>query len=186
VKNFLQLAAGVDTMPVLLALQRQPALWNADRFRTTYPNTPHAEADDILLRYSDPAKCNTVDTVIGDDRLIWHEGAAVLPWQPIVFDLMRRVGAYALDRLLITRLLPGRRIHPHADDVGPYVHDPERSRYIVALQGLPGATYRVGDETVVPLSGQVWWFDATTQHEALNNSADDRIYMLVDLRVPCP
>jgi hypothetical protein len=103
-----------------------------------------------------------------------------------VFDLMRRVGAYALDRLLITRLLPGRRIHPHADDVGPYVHDPERSRYIVALQGLPGATYRVGDETVTPLSGQVWWFDATTQHEASNNSADDRIYMLVDLRVPCP
>lgn len=184
-RYFQQIAAGIDTLPLLHAIQRQPQLWNADKFRTTYPNTPHVEVDDILLRFSDPAKCNTVSTVIGDDQLIWHPAAGLLPWKPLVLDLMRRVEAFGLDRLLITRLRPGARIQPHADATGPYVNDPERSRYHVVLQGLPGSLYRTGDETVTMLSGQVWHFDPLTEHEVINNSADDRVHMLVDLRV-CP
>jgi Aspartyl/Asparaginyl beta-hydroxylase len=184
-RHFQQIAAGADVLPMLHAVQRHPELWNADRFRTTYPNTPHGEADDILLRFSDPDKCNTFSTVIGDDQLIWHYASTVLPWKPLVLDLMRRLDAYGLDRLMVTRLRPGRRILPHADNIGPYVKHPERSRYHVVLQGLPGSLYRTGDETVTMLSGQVWWFDPLTEHEVVNNSADDRIHMLVDLRL-CP
>ncbi len=170
-------------MPLLRELHRRPELWNANRFRTTYPNTPHGDVDDIWLRFSDASKCDTTSTVIGDNNPVWHPAAKVLPFQPIVLDLMRRVGAYGLDRCLITRLRPGKRILPHADDQGSYVHDPERERYHVVLQGLPGSLYRTGDETVTMLTGEVWLFDALTEHEVINNSADDRIHMLVDLRL---
>jgi len=32
------------------------------------------------------------------------------------------------------------------------------------------------------VSGEVWWFDNTQEHEVMNNSADDRIVMIVDIR----
>jgi Aspartyl/Asparaginyl beta-hydroxylase len=181
-RYFQQIAAGVDTMPMLLALQRRPELWNADPFRTTYPGTPHSEVDDILLRYTGPSADRSVDTVIEDDKPVWLPAARLLPWRPIVLDLMRRVAAYQLDRLLITRLRPGARIAPHADNVGEYAaHNDERARFHVALLGLPGSLYHNGDETVAMLTGSVWTFTPREVHAVENNSADDRIHLIVDV-----
>jgi hypothetical protein len=181
--RFFQLIAiGVDVGPMVLALHRQPGLWNADDFRTTYPGTPHGEADDILLRYTGPSACRAVDTVIEDDKPVWLPAARVLPWRPIVFDLMRRVEAYQLDRLLITRLAPGKRIAPHADNVGEYAAmNDERARFHVVLQGLPGSLYHNGDETVCMQTGQIWTFTPREVHAVENNSADDRVHLIVDV-----
>jgi hypothetical protein len=30
--------------------------------------------------------------------------------------------------------------------------------------------------------GEAWWFDNAQEHEVINNSADDRIHMIVDIR----
>lgn len=180
-RHFVQIAANVDVLPMLFALHRNPDLWNGERFRTTYPNTPHSQADDILLRFSDPSVCNTVSTVIGDDKPIWHPAASLLPWQPIALDLMRRIGAYQLDRLMITRLKPGARIAPHADDEGEYVNAPHRARFHVVLQGLPGSLYHNADEVVCMKTGEVWTFNPLLVHSIENNSADDRIHLIADL-----
>ena len=183
-KYFRKIADGVDTMPMLYALQRQPELWNRQRFRTTFQNTPHGQVDDIWLRFSDDSRTTDTAAVMADGDCVWHEAAKRLPQaRPILLDLMRRLEAYALDRVVITRLRPGCIILPHADNEGAYVHDPHRHRHHVVLQGLPGSLYRTGDETVTMLTGSVWWFDALTEHEVRNNSADDRIHMLVDLRI---
>lgn len=186
-RYFHRIAEGVDTMPLLHALARQPGLWNSNTFRTRFPGTPHAEADDILLRFSDPARCTPdqpgVGNVIGDDRPVWHPAARALPQaKAVVLALMARVEAYELGRVLVTRLRPGARILPHADRDGAYVQAPDRARYHVVLQGLPGSLYRCGDETVCMRTGEVWWFDAHAEHEVANNSADDRIHLLVDVR----
>jgi hypothetical protein len=186
VRNFLQVAQNADVIPLLHAVQRQPELFNVHRFRTTFENTPHTEIDDILLRFSDPSIAKDGDTaaVMADGNCIWHPAAAALPQaRPLILDVMRRVEAYELNRVVITRLRPGGRILPHADNVGAYVHDPHRHRYHVVLQGLPGSIYRAGDETVCMRSGEVWWFDALVEHEIYNQSADDRVHLLVDVRV---
>jgi hypothetical protein len=181
-RYFQQIAAGIDTMPMLLAIHRQPHLWNADRFRTTYPGTPHGEADDILLRYTGPSASRSVDTVIEDDEPVWLPAASALPWKPIVLDLMRRVEAYQLDRLLITRLRPGARIAPHADNVGEYAAaNDERARFHVVLQGLPGSLYHNGNEVVCMTTGSVWTFTPREVHSVENNSCDDRLHLIVDL-----
>ncbi len=180
-RNFRLIATNVDVLPLAFSLHRNEALWNADRFRTEYPGTPHSDVDDVLIRFSDPEQCNTVSTVIGDDKPIWHPAAYILPWQAPVLDLMRRMGAYQLDRLLITRLRPGARIAPHADDQGDYVNAPDRARFHIAIQGLPGSLYHNGDETVCMLSGSVWTFNPLLIHSIENNSADDRITLIADL-----
>ncbi|HXA24005.1 MAG TPA: aspartyl/asparaginyl beta-hydroxylase domain-containing protein [Acetobacteraceae bacterium] len=180
-RNFVQIAAGVDVLPLLFAVQRNPQLWNADRFRTTYPGSPHTEVDDILIRFSAPRDDRTVATVIEDEAPVWHPAATILPWQGIVLDLMRRLGAYNLDRLMITRLAPGARIDAHADNEGDYAMARYRARFHVVLQGLPGSLYHNGDETVQMLSGSVWTFTPSLVHMIENNSADDRMHLIVDL-----
>lgn len=183
-RYFQKIAENVDTMPMLYALQHNPGLWNQKRFRTTFENTPHAAVDDIWLRFSDDSKTTDTKSIMADGDCIWHEAIKALPQaRVIILDLMRRLEAYAVDRAIITRLAPGRVILPHADNEGSYVHDPDRQRHHVVLQGLPGSLYRTGDETVCMRTGEVWWFDALSEHEVINNSADDRIHMLVDLRI---
>lgn len=189
-RNFQLIAKNVDVKPLHHALVRQPELWNRQTFRTTYANTPHGEVDDIWLRYSDvdrTADPEDTSPVQNDHGAVWYPAATKLPeMKPLVLDLMRFLGAYELSRMLITRLKPGGRILPHADAVGDYVHLGDIQRYHVVVQGLPGSIYRCGNEEVCMQTGEVWWFQAHETHEIVNNSADDRIHLMADLRSwPC-
>lgn len=184
-KNFQRIFDGVDVAKIHHALIRQPALWNDNKFRTTYENTPHVDVDDIIVRYSSPDALNPKNTknVQNDHGAVWYPAAEKLPQiKPVLLDLMRYVDGYQMDRCLITRLKPGGRILPHADNVGDYVHLEGIARYHIVIQGLPGSLYRCGDETVQMLTGEVWWFDAHKEHEIQNNSADDRIHLMADFR----
>lgn len=168
-------------------LMRNKQLWNENRFRTEFPNTPHVDVDDIWLRFSDVEKCTTTTVVIGDDKPVWYPAAQVLyEARPLIRGLMHQVNAYELGRVLISRIPPGGRILPHRDDAGEYVLTPDIARYHVVLQGLPGSLFVCGEgddqETVCMETGEVWWFDARSCHQVVNNSADDRIHLLVDVR----
>ena len=95
---------------------------------------------------------------------------------------MVRVDGHELGRLLVTKIRPGGRILPHADVTGDYVNQGNISRYHIVLQGLPGSQFRAGDETVCMRTGEVWWFNAHAEHEVFNNSADDRIHLIADVK----
>lgn len=183
-RSFYKLADGVDVQPVLHQLVRHPDLWNDDRFRTTFPGTPHGDADDILIRFSDTSVCDTRTRVIGDDRPVWLPASKVLTSiKPIVLNLMRAVDAWELGRVIISRLKPGGQILAHSDDDGEYVLTPDRARYHVVLQGLPGSLYHCGNETVNMATGSVWWFNAFEVHSVENHSSDDRLHLMVDVRI---
>ena len=176
-RNFDLIAEGLDIMPLRHAVARQPGMWNANSLRTTHPGTVHGEADDIWLRF-DPT--GNLDTVIDGYESVDYPAFAALPQaRPIVFDLMRRVEGVRLGQVLITRLKPGGRIYPH-EDAGD--HAAYYERYQISLQGLPGCVFRAGGEQLTMASGEVWWFDNGQTHEVVNNSAGDRIHMIVDIR----
>ena len=185
-RYFRLIAAGIDFMPLTLALQRQPDLWNAHPYRTQYTGTPHVDVDDILIRYSSPERTQDVadhKPVQDDHSAVWYPAAAKLPQaKAFVLDLMRRVDAYELGRVVISRIKPGGRILPHADTQGDYVNLGDIARYHLVLQGLPGSLFRCGGEEVNMRTGEVYWFDAHATHEVLNNSADDRIHLMADFR----
>jgi hypothetical protein len=177
------IAHNVDCLPLLHAIQRQPELFNEDRFRTTYENTPNVDVSDILIRYSDTKVKDTTTAVIGDNGPVWRDAARKLPqFWPIVKSLMQRVDAYELGRVIISKVPPGGRVLPHADNIGAYCDVSDRSRYHVILQGFPGNLYTTGDETVEMRTGEIWWFDARAMHSVHNQSTDDRIHMIVDVR----
>lgn len=174
-RNFIKIAENVETNQLLLALAARPELWNQHDIRTTYPDSPHAQADDILLMFND-----TDGEVVNDIQTHPFDAWFQLPVQEMVLNLMRHVRGVQLGRVLITRLAPGKSITPHADQGAPADF---YQRYQIALQSLPGCTFRSGEEVIQFASGEVWWFDNTKEHEVVNNSADDRIVMIVDIRV---
>lgn len=177
-KHFLRIAQGVDTMPVLNALAVNPDLWDENTLRTTHPGTAHAQVSDIWIFFNaipaDPT------TVIDDKDVIPYRGWDALPQlRPIVFDLMRRVEGTRLGRVIISRMRPGAIITPHVDGGAPATY---YSRYQIALQSEAGCLFHAGDETVNMRTGEAWWFDNQQTHSVVNNSADDRISVIVDIR----
>jgi hypothetical protein len=182
-RNFLKIAEGVDVTPLLAELARQPELWDQNRLRTTHPMTPHKQVSDIWIRFNDLAeyeKSSDPSKVIDEHESIWYPTAAKLPSvRPMVFALMARVQGERLGRVLITRLAPGCRIEPHEDGGS---HAAYYERYHITLQSQPGCIFRAGDEAVCMRPGEVWWFDNSQTHEVINESSDDRLTLIVDIK----
>jgi len=173
-RYFHMLMANVMVMQVMDQLARHPEWWNEDKLRTTFEGTPHSEVDDILLRFGSPDG----DDLEAVDRPVFKS----LPKaKDMALDVMRFVGGERLGRVVITKRQPGKKILPHADVMGAY--SKYYTRYHLVLQGLPGSLFNCGDETVVMQTGQVWWFDASAEHSLANNSKDDCVHMLIDVRI---
>lgn len=179
-RHFLRIAQGVDVVPVLHALQAKPELWNQYDLRTTHPQSPHTACDDIWVRFNeyDPGKpAEVIDSIQTVPYPAWKE----LPHlRAIVLDLMRRVEGVQLGRVIISRLPPGKSITPHIDQGTPATF---YRRYQIALQSLPGCVFRIEDEGVMFQSGEVWMINNRAKHYVVNNSSDDRIAVIVDVRL---
>lgn len=179
-KNFLRIAQQVNTVHVLLQIQRQPELWKADTYLRDYPQGPFEDVETIFLRFpaasvtelersqTDPHECENMDGFI-------HLPAA----RPLVFSLMAMVEGERLGRVMINKIRPGGRIFPHADTP---IHANYWDRFHYVVQSAPGVNFRCGDETVQMQTGEVWWFDNSEEHEVVNNSAEDRLHLIVDIR----
>lgn len=176
-RNFLQIAAGVDIGQLLHQIACQPDLWNQNGLRREYPDSPHAVVDDIWLRFQDldiPA-----DKVPDEHESVFYPAWDKLPAaQDIVFALMARVRGVRLGRVIITRLAMGRAIAAHCDGGG---HASYYQRYQVCLQATAGNALRCGGEAIGMRAGEIWMFDNLLEHEVVNNGSDDRIVMIVDI-----
>jgi len=181
----------MDTVPVLHALAQQPHLWNANTVRTANPRSNHRTADDIVLRYNPVSEGDDfLDKVCSRIEVTNYVAWDLLPQvRPFVFGLMSRVEGLHLGRVVISRVRPGGIIPPHSDRIlEAEAAFPDRippvdyySRYHVVLQSFPGTIFRSGDEQVYMATGEAWWFDNKLEHEVVNNSADDRIHLIIDI-----
>lgn len=173
--NFFRLARGVNTVPLLVAIQRQPELWDQNTLRTQHPNTAHSEVNDIWLMFNDISGDVANDIIVRP-----YPAFDKLPQaRPILFDLMRMVEGVTLGRVIITKLAPGKKITPHTDGGAPATY---YNRYQIALQSLPGAFFTIEDESVNFETGDVWLINNRKEHSVENNSREDRIVMIVDIR----
>lgn len=180
-KNFLLTNRGVDTIPLLLALRRQPELWNQNTLRTTHPGTPHTEVDDIWLRFNALPPLGQEALLLDEHESIDYPAYKLLPEaRALVMSLMAYVQGERLGRVLITRLRPGGHIAAHEDGGS---HAAYYDRFHVVLQARSGSEFRCGNELVHMQPGDVWWFQNAIEHEVWNRDRDvDRIHLIVDIR----
>lgn len=178
-RHFLHIAENVDVIPLLHSLAQNPDLWNENSLRTEYPESPHHEADDIWVWFNKQHD-NPADTVDDIQTVPYRAWDALKPIRPLVFDLMRRVEGVQLGRVIISRLPPGGVIAPHKDEGAPASF---YTRYQLALQSGPGCLFHIEDETVNFRSGDLYWIDNRSTHSVVNNSSDDRIALVMDVRL---
>lgn len=154
----------------------QEGLWNITPLRTDFEGSPFKECDDIILRFQEQ-----LPPVVGDHECSNTVYMFMLPAiREMVFDLMHRVNGTRLGRVLVSRLAPHGTIYPHEDE---YNHAMYYDRYHIVLQGKPGSTFKCGDEQVDMLTGEIWWFENALLHSVHNESDDDRIHVVVDIRL---
>lgn len=177
-RNFTLIAERVDVIPLLNALAVNADLWNEHPLRTTHPASPHHAVDDILVWFNDIP--DDPEAVVNDLDVVPYRAWSTIPQvRPLVHDIMRRVEGVRLGRVMITRLPPGGTIPEHVDEGAPATY---YTRYQLALQSLPGALFHIGDETANFRTGEWWLVNNRAPHSVVNNSADDRIALIVDIR----
>lgn len=179
-RHFCKIAEGIDVVPVLNALAVNPHLWNANDLRSTHPLSPHHNVDDIWLWFNPERE--DASAIVDDLEVVPYPAWEKLPQvRSIVLDVMRRVEGTRLGRVIITRLPPGKTIPVHVDEGAPATY---YTRYQLALQCLPGALFESGGEVIQFRMGDVWQVDNRVRHSVVNNSADDRIVLIMDIRGP--
>nr|WP_254222345.1 aspartyl/asparaginyl beta-hydroxylase domain-containing protein [Burkholderia multivorans] len=177
-------------MPLLNAIYRQPDLWKADDFLRKFPQGPFGETDTIYLRFQDhvPVETEAELELYKQNKLAGYD-LHECPWRPEInqlpearnhiMALTTTLGATRVGRCMINRIKPGGRIFPHADSEW---HASYWDRYHIVLQSEPGNVFRCGDEQIWMRQGEVWWFQNAIEHEVHNNSGEDRIHLVIDLR----
>lgn len=186
-KNFQRIATGLNTQPLMLAINRRPELWKEDTYLRDYPQGPFTDVETIMLRFPVKGVYET-EKELQDHLSTYdqHESIDYPPYKlmpefrPIIMNLMAYVGAERLGRCMINKIRPGGKVYPHADTP---VHAEYWDRFHIVLQSRPGVDFRCGDEHVYMAEGETWWFQNLHEHEVLNNSADDRIHLVCDLRL---
>jgi hypothetical protein len=196
-KNFLRLAGGLDVMPLLAKVTRNPDWWHEDTYLCTFPQGPFGEIDSLILRFPPRAVCATqeeADALLSQPGYDQHEcvDQAIYGRIPearvLVMNLLHYVGGTRLGRVMLNRIQPGGKIYQHADTPA---HADYWDRHHIVLQSAPGVVFEAGDEQVYMAPGECWWFDNgktradgsdVPKHQVINNSAVERIHMIIDIR----
>jgi len=192
-KNFLQIVSGVPVLPLMLAihrLEKSHGVWKEDTYLRDYPQGPFAQVESIILRFP-PRTVHETEEALAQHLANFdqHENVdqpvfkTLHEARQIVFNLMAAVQGERLGRVMINKIVPGGVIFPHADTP---VHAEYWDRFHVVLQSAPGSNFRCGDEWVHMDTGEIWWFNNKLEHEVINNSGEDRIHMIVDIRTSKP
>jgi mannose-6-phosphate isomerase-like protein (cupin superfamily) len=175
-----QIADGVETLPLRLELARNAQLWDQRPDRRLYTGTPHAAMTDITVRYMPEADLSDLEVRRREHRnVFWPAWHALPALRPVVFGLMARVQAVELGSILITRLPPGKSIEPHSD-AGNWAPSYYTTKCHWTVQG--GALVTCEDEVCEFRDGSVWTFNNLLVHSVENHGNEDRISVIVSMR----
>lgn len=181
-KNFLQIAAGLDVTPLALELQRNAHLWDKNPMRLSVMG-PHYETRDIVLRARDERPCMESGNWLNfsDEHIpVWYRNVDFLPSvKQFCFDLMARVKGEMLGGVFIYKLEPGKQIYPHIDSGW---HPEYYDKYNICIASNPESAFYYDDERLVQRPGDVHFFRNDTMHGVENNGTTDHIIMIVCIR----
>jgi hypothetical protein len=178
--------SGIDVAPLLVQVRAHPELWDIDDSWTRksgWANPKQSaiyDVSNIVLRWN-----RSPD---------WDKPAfdILSAARPIVEAIMELSGGDLLGKVLVTRLQPGQRIQPHVHISPPGIPRVYHT-FQVPLHVLPGCVFGCGadprptgshEDEIYMEPGNAYWFENTMIHWVYNDSPDERISMLMDIRLP--
>jgi hypothetical protein len=183
VKTHLCVTKSLDVLPLQKELLANLDEFDKYDYRRTFPNSPHAQMNDIWARYNDVIPFEAKGSLEGfeaEHDSIWYPVIDKIPSvKNVVFDLMRIVDGERLGGVLITKLPPGGHIARHTDAGW---HAQYYDKFYVPILNSEGSTFGFDDGIINPDLGDAWWFDNSNPHWVDNKSDTDRIAMIVCIR----
>lgn len=184
-RNFQKILDGIGVDSLNFLLKKHPNLWNQRTLRKELLDSPHLEISDIWVRYnddSDAKKSGNYSHFHDEHYPIWYPTIHILhPIRQIALALMAKMGGVHLGGILITKIPPGGMVAPHVDK--NWHADFFNCKLYVPLQTNPHCVNRCEDEFVVMNTGDCWYFDNSVEHEVRNGGNDDRITLIICMRV---
>lgn len=166
----------VDVARLVSQIEAQPELWNQYNYRKGLD--PHLEMSDIWVRYNDIK--NLGPHFNDEHEAVWYPAYRALPHlKQLIFPLLAKVEGTRLGGVLITKIPPGCEIKPHIDRGW---HVDYYDKFYISLKSQTGANFYSGDEVLCPKTGEVWRFDNRLSHWVKNDSAEDRVTLIVCIR----
>lgn len=167
-------AQGQNVLPLHWALLEHPELWDQETARTAPKDSPHYGLHDIYIRYSadKPQDYEAHDSS-------WYPASFLLPVRELIFPLMAYVQGERLGAVLISKVPPGKKVKPHTD--GGW-HAGYYEKFGIQIASAPGQAFCYKGEQLVTKPGDVFWFDNSQEHWVENESAYDRITMIVCIK----
>lgn len=173
---FSKLDGVLDVEPLAQRLIARPDLFG--RRSTRAETYAHGGMTDIWVRYNAPE--NLGPRFNDEHDSIWYPEAQEIPEvRPICMALMSAVWGERLGGVLITKLPPGGKIHPHVD--GGW-HARYYSKFYVPIVNDEGAVFGFPGGEIHAVPGEVWAFRNDVPHWVENASQRDRIAMIVCIR----
>ena len=178
---FRLLAAGVDVSGVVHELDANPALWDANGYRTEDAASPHHGVPDIWLRWRRKSELVSPDSYGEPHFSAFWPGWGLLPsLHPIVRNLSHAVDAVQLGGILITRVPPAGEVKPHIDR-GWHASHYDTKLYLV-LKANPLCLNYCGGEVEHFRAGDVWEFPNSVEHSVLNRGPTERVTVIICFR----
>ena len=179
-KHFELITDGIDTGPYLAEIAANSELWDEDTSRQEKIVTQRETRTITLRSHADQA---SLDSRVRRAKPVGYRGkpsamASRLPLMSAYVDQLVRGMHGVMGRAVMTNLRPHGTIFPHTDDGLYWLL---RDRYHLVLKSVAGSHFKAGDEELRMQAGELWWFDPTVRHEAMNDSDEERIHVIVDV-----
>ncbi len=159
-------------------LNTHPEVWDQYRWRTEHPQSPHREVSDIWCRYN--ALENMGPHFNDEHESVWYP---VIDKLPAVKSLCNSVMAlqdnHNLAGVLITKIPARAQVYPHVD-FGWHAQSTEKIGVLV--QGNTDQTFCFENAALRCRAGDCFTFNNSFKHWVKNDSAEDRITLIVCLR----
>lgn len=150
--------------------------FGAVALRETFGDTPHHDTQSIYLR-SPPWPLASPAEIQEDLRVVnWPVLQLDPRWQQVLMAL-QEVAGLPMARAMLVRLTPDGMVDEHTDQ-GLYADATERFHWVLTTNDR--ALCQVGSEEYQPKVGELWWFDKTKPHSAINAGTNDRVHLIFD------
>ena len=181
--TFKQLDLTVNVGPLQRELAGNDELFGQYPMRGEFPGSPHEEMKDIWIRYNDVKpflKSGDWSTFADEHDSIWYPSANKIPSaKRIALKIMAEEEGERLGGILITKLPPYGKIKKHTDSGW---HASYYDKYYVAVDSPKGSIFGFDQGEISAQNGDIFWFDNSHPHWVENNTAYDRISMIVCIR----
>lgn len=181
--NFEKFPLPIDITPLLEQLEAHPELWDEHPERKDWEGSPHAAMSDIWVRFRPKSELIERKHAAEPHIPAWYPSRKALPQvEKIALDLMAYFRAVQLGGVLITKIPPGKCIEPHHDR-GRWHPEFFNCKIYIPLQSNEGCLNRCENDAINMKAGEVWSFDNLKVHSVENNGTEDRITLIISMRV---